>query len=63
MSKYKIINEEKKVGTWITSYDLINLIKIVGNRNTKYKKRLIQIYEYLEDEKFDEDLLKSSYEV
>ena len=52
MNQYKLVNEDKKVGVWLSEDDLVHIIEIVGSRSAKYKKKLIDIYEYLEDKKY-----------
>ncbi len=58
VNKYKLINEKNNHGFWLTTLDILDLIKICDNRNNYYKKKLIDVYEHLENKKFDSDLIK-----
>lgn len=58
ITRYKIINEQKKIGVWFDTSDLIQLIKLCDKRNQTYKKKLIDIYEKLEEQKFNEEWIK-----
>lgn len=57
-TRYKIINEKTNKGDWLESEDLIKLIKLCDKRNTGMKKQLIEMYEFLENEKFNEEWIK-----
>jgi len=58
MSKYKLITEDTRKGVWITEIDLIKLIKLCHIRNNKMYLKLVEHYEFLENKKFDEELLR-----
>ena len=56
-NRYKILTEDEKKGDWLDRADLMELMKICYHRNLKMYKLLKSMYEYLEDEKFDESRL------
>lgn len=60
MGKYKLINEKLNKGVWVRTTDLLQLIKICYDRNNTYYKKLIEWYEYLENEKFELELINKN---
>ena len=55
IDEFKLINEKRNVGVWLSVQDLINLAKICKDRNTKYYNRLIEDIEFLTGEKLNID--------
>jgi hypothetical protein len=58
-SKYKVLKEDETKGFWIYETEVINLIKICKLRNKPLYKRLVEMYEHLEDKKFNEGLINN----
>ena len=63
VTKYELINKKSNRGVFMDSLDLINLIKICEKRNKYYFNKLIEDYEYLENEKFNIDLIRRSEKI
>lgn len=59
ISKYRLINENKNKGVWLNTQDLIQLIKLCDKRNATYKKKLVEMYEFLEEETFKEEWIRA----
>lgn len=55
---YKLLSNKNDNGVWVNRTQLLKLIKICKGRSNYYHTKLIEWYEHLEQEKFDEDLLK-----
>lgn len=55
--KYKILTEDEKRGNWIDRSEFIDLMRMAYHRNRQIYGWLKGIYEYLENEKFDESLI------
>lgn len=58
INKYKIISSDERRAFILLETDIIILIKIAKIRNKKMFKKLISVYEHLENKTFNEDLLK-----
>lgn len=58
MKEFKLLNEKRNVGVWVTETQLLDLIKITYKRHMKYHKKLIDWYEYLTGEKFKKEYIK-----
>ena len=59
-NKYKILTENEKRGDWIHKFQFVDLMKLAYSRNRKTYEWLKNIYEFLEDEKFDESLVNNN---
>lgn len=56
--KFKLINEEKNLGVWISVGDLLDLAKICKHRNARLYKKLISDIEYLDGQNYDKKVME-----
>jgi len=52
INEYEIINKKKAKGDFLSENDLIDLIELTRSRRPKLHKKLIIIYEFIEDIKY-----------
>jgi len=56
-SKYKLLTPDEKKGAWWSRDDYLGLMRVCRTRSDKLYRKLVEDYEFLEGEKFDESLI------